>query len=163
MTIRLTKLITCCIGIITLVSCANQSVRSSDPEKEKAAILKVIKAETEYFIARDIEGLSTVFANKAYIQTFYDLYQQPGVVVRSRGYDDIMLGYKEYFNQPNNVKYPPLVKSDIQIEIRGEMAWVTFVENQDHPHHGIRILEKIDGEWKIALLSVHVESAEPFI
>lgn len=145
--------------LVILSACNPRPSYKPSLEEEKKLILDVIKAETDYFIARDIEGMSRVFADRAYTQTIHDQYLAPGEVVKVKGYENIIEGYERYFRLSDNIKYTPPERSDILIEVRGDVALVTYQENQDHPHHNIRVLEKIDGVWKLVVVSVHVESA----
>jgi hypothetical protein len=51
--------------------------------------------------------------------------------------------------------------SNYQIHIEGNTAWATYDEvktdakGQQHPSYELRLLEKVNGEWKIVGMSVH--------
>jgi len=146
------------LSAVFVFGCIDNTGDSHDIEREKERIMEVIIAETEYFISRDIDALAHVYVSEDYTRTIHDIDQDPGVVRCSNRYDNIIKGFESYFNSTDDVKYIPPSRSDLDIQIRGDIAWVYFKEDHDDPHHNVRILERINGDWKIALVSVHVES-----
>ena len=81
------------------------------------------------------------------------------------GWDDLRAKFEEGFRQhPQNFDASKILRwENVQIQRSGDMAWVSYdqVANEYHPSmhvsplsHEVKIVQKLDGEWKIVCLIV---------
>ncbi len=127
-----------------------------DIEKEKEAIKAVIEKETNAYFARDID------------QQFEAFLQDETTVGVAVGKDGLADGWEEfsafykgmYENSPEPTNLQVKNKNYI-IKVYKDCAWAVYdeysVDENDSISSGprcIRFMEKVDGEWKIVLLSV---------
>ncbi len=137
-------------------------------DEERDAILSVIQKECLAFFSRDFQGWS-----KTWMQS--DASRRLGTAAGGQlVYHDSwsataskVAGFMEQFPEPNPQGALSLRKDNFSFRITKEMAWVSFDQyGQDTGDpfdsiglsHQIRILEKHDGEWKIAFIG-HGESS----
>lgn len=122
------------------------------------SILALIEAETAAYFAKDFEAWARCWAHEPFVRRF--AWFARGGMLLNVGWDE------EAREQANSMRsYPTpnwsmrqLVKDKLNVRIGADMAWVTF--DQTGPstgdpfdvaglQHELRILERIDGEWKI--------------
>ncbi len=156
------------ISLLIFYSCG-QNERIVEA-KEKQLILQVINDETSYFMAHDLEKWKELFWEEDYAFAIYTDISPPksGGLNTFRGSNDLFDAAESYFNNKNKYNAKPPVKRDVNIQIRGNVAWVTFYETADWgpymiPQSGVRILEKRNEEWKISLIAAvsDLSNSEP--
>lgn len=147
-----------CIGMF-LVVCGCQ--QTTDIEKERAAIIEVINAETTAFVDYNFDGVAAH-------------YSKDSLTIRlSAGRDDYsyLEGWEDVaghlHRQIEDEEVPSdthvsVEKSNYKMKIYPGSAWVVCDEKWTYDYETgiveissiqVRFLEKIDGEWKISFLS----------
>lgn len=127
-------------------------------EKEEKAIKAVLEAETDAFLNRDFDRLASYYIQDesnvrlSASKTGYSYYAD---------WEEIGALFKEYFENnpgPSSDKY---VKTNYRIKVYKESAWTINDETVYNSEGeistkmiGVRFLEKVNGEWKIAYLGV---------
>lgn len=133
-----------------------------DTEKELEAILKVIEAETRCFFERDYDCWKTAWANEDYAFLAWN---------NSNGSFDSAIGWaaidkmsgdyiKDHPLKDTKASHPTVKRKDIKVKFYGpDLAFLTYLQyNSDKantyfsPSQEVRIMEKINGEWKIVQL-----------
>lgn len=134
------------------------------PENEKAAIRKLIAAETEAYYKQDFVAWKSTYAEAPYFR--YCGYWEgfPEKVRYYNGFDTLKNFKKKQFDQ-NRTLWQRSVeeKSNENFRIYQEVAWYTFDQvSYDSTKQKVlgrsvetRILEKHKGQWKIAYLGYH--------
>lgn len=133
-----------------------------DIEKEKEAIIKVINAETEAYVNYDFETLA-----KTHMHDSLSLRLTAGTdsYVFLEGWDKVAAYIKaslegEEVHENRNVD---VEKSNYRIRVYPQSAWVVCDEKWIYRFETdtveinsiqVRFMEKIDGEWKIAFISM---------
>jgi DNA-binding CsgD family transcriptional regulator len=125
---------------------------------DQEAILALIEAETAAYFAKDFEAWASCWAHEPFVRRL--AWFARGGMLLNEGWEE------EAREQANSMRsYPTpnwsmsqLVKDKPNVRIGADMAWVTF--DQTGPstgdpfdvaglQHELRILERIDGAWKI--------------
>lgn len=114
---------------------------------EHAAIKQVIEDETKHFMACDYDQWAACVAHD---DMTYFSYTSPfhgeNAIWEAQGWEQVSKETKEFMeeNKPTD-KLPK--KTDYKFKVKGDMAYVTFTE--DDRLAETRVLEKVDGQWKI--------------
>jgi DNA-binding CsgD family transcriptional regulator len=130
------------------------------PDEDRRAILKVIEDEADAFWRKDFEAWARCWVQAPYIRRcgWWTL----GGVTQREGWDKIGGRVKEMMDQlPEPNRSATEVRRDnINLRIGHDMAWLTFDQyapatgESDMDMPGLcretRVLEKHDGQWKIA-------------
>lgn len=126
-------------------------------EKEKEAILTVIRGETMSFYKKDFKAFENSWAHGDYVRVM-GWWKDGGVTVR-KGWTEIGQRMKDKMaDDPEPIAQIPHIEN-VNLRISGNMAWVTFDQfgedtgSQAFDMPGLsretRILEKQNGQWKI--------------
>lgn len=127
---------------------------------EAEAILAVIDAETRAFWAKDFATLSRCWLQEDFVRRAG--WWEAGGITWRKGWQTIGERMKRQMdNSPQaSTVAQTLRRENIFVRVLGDMAWVTFdqiAENGADPDmdmpglsHEMRIMEKQDGNWKIA-------------
>ncbi len=147
---------------------------SIDEAKEKAAIMKVIEAETKCFFQRDYECWKKYFVQADY--AFQAWNNNDGSIDAKSGWKEIDEGIKAYLSAPENkpatkksmgqepgekekpASHPKVIRKNMVCKFFTEnlvyMMWDQYNSDPDELRYTFskdcRIMEKINGEWKIA-------------
>jgi ketosteroid isomerase-like protein len=149
------KIVIPCVLLLTILSCQPEV----DIEKEKEAIMAVIQAEGDAFMAKDTEKL-------------YDLFVQDDLNVRlgiwgqsyniSKGWEEVKAVYEGYYEnfmeglEQKNIKENPIIR------ISKNTAWVICDNIWDWKYQGeegrwgnleVVFLEKVKNTWKVSFMS----------
>jgi len=120
-------------------------------EQEKAAILNTLNSETEAAFSRDYEAWQDKWVHDPKMTKVYINFAD-STFSESIGWDGISQFVKDYFvAHPEPEPVPELV-DDIDVRLYGTGAWVIY-EQQDALRglkRETRLMEKVDGQWKIA-------------
>lgn len=137
---------------------------------EADAVLAVVKAEHEAFWMRDYAGWARCHL-QAEDNWFWSYWPHGGLAVR-RGWAEISertaQAMSSFIDASPSYAFGTIWEN-VVVRIGGDCAWVTFIQRYParggpfpdrrgpgNLSHGLRILERHDGAWKIALVSVLV-------
>ncbi len=133
-------------------------------EAESEKIMGTIHAEYKAYFIKDYEAWQSKFVHEDYLKFWgywegypekvrqYNNWEELDVDKRKRMAGEITAYWDE--NAGMEIR-------DLNVQIRGEVAWVTFKQISRDQKTGeflgealeTKILEKVDGEWKIAYLN----------
>jgi len=119
--------------------------------REKAAILETLHSETAAAFERDYESWKTKWVHDPNITKTYVNFVD-STFSESIGWDEIS-NFVKVFIENNPVPEPiPELIQDIDVRLYGDGAWVSFEQNDSLRglKRETRLMEKIDGTWKIA-------------
>ena len=131
-------------------------------EEGKKAILEVIEQQAAAFWAKDFQRWSDTWVHAPYIRRLG--WSDPGGVSSVEGWEAIGARMKKNMadNPKPNLTPAKLARERLNFRIYGNVAWVTFEQHGvstgeprfDMPglSYETRILEKHDGEWRVAYL-----------
>ncbi len=143
------------LSILAATACQKQI----DIDKEKEAIIAVVNAQSEAYMARDLETVSSYMVQDSLnIRLSANKWQYEYEV----GWEKVSELYeKDFADDEAWAKYENLryERKDFNIKVYPKSAWAVFktvymweedtVTNK-WKNIETRILEKVDGEWKIA-------------
>ena len=144
--------------------CQNTPPPPLDFEKEKAAIQAVIAKETESYYRQDFEAWQSTYLNSPQFRKYAYWEGFPEKVTWHNGFEALKAEKKAQFDQDKTLwKGSTEERANENFRISPEMAWYTFeqfsYEKDTKKLLGksleTRILEKHDGQWKIAYLGYH--------
>ncbi len=150
----LKSLIIVIISMLTLNSCQDtlgKPKNEIDFETEKSAIMECLNSETKSAFARDFflwknhwvhgQNISKTYIN--YVDSSYS---------ESVGWNEISGFVKRFIEDHPEPEPTPKLLNDIDVRLYQNGAWVSF--QQMDSIRGLkretRLMEKIDGKWKIA-------------
>lgn len=153
------------IGVL-LANCTQQPAPTAavDFEKEKAAIQAVIAKETESYYKQDFEAWKSTYLQSPAFRKFGYWEGYPEKVIAITGFDSLATEKKRQFDANETLwQGSTEERSNENFRISTDMAWYTFEQNSYEKNTRkflgksmeTRILEKVNGEWKIAYLAFH--------
>ncbi len=155
------------LGIcILLTNCNRQQpvTRAVDFEKEKTAIRAVIVRETESYYKQDFEAWKSTYLQSTSFRRFGYWEGYPEKVIAISGFDSLAAEKKKQFDANETIwKGSTEERTNENFRISNDMAWYTFEQNSYEKDTRkflgksleTRILEKENGEWKIAYMGFH--------
>jgi hypothetical protein len=155
------------LGIcILLTNCTQQQpvINTVDFEKEKTAIRAVIAKETESYYKQDFEAWKSTYFQSAAFRRFGYWEGYPEKVIAVNGFDSLAAEKKKQFDANETIwKGSTEERTNENFRISNDMAWYTFEQNSYEKDTRkflgksleTRILEKENGEWKIAYMGFH--------
>ena len=161
------KSFTILLGIsVFLANCqqSEQGNNSVDFEKEKAAIQKVIAKETESYYKQDFDAWRSTYLQTSAFRKFGYWEGYPEKVVSNIGFESLSNEKKKQFDSNETLwQGSTEERTNENFRISSNMAWYTFEQNSYEKNTRkflgksleTRILEKENGEWKIAYLGFH--------
>ena len=137
-----------------------------DLAAESAAIKTIILDQTKAFVARDVDGMVAYHTDPA--QVIQNVFGQTDILSATMPHDVMKGALRDYFNSvpPSDVRTDEVITDwNIRLSDDGSMAWATYKSkiertNDFFTNEEIRILEKVDGEWKLALVSTLIGPME---
>lgn len=136
-----------------------------DVEAETAAIKKIVLDQTKAFVARDVDKMVAYHTDPA--QVIQNVYGATDILSATLPHDVMKEMLREYYVSTEGTVRVEDETSDWNIRISndGSMAWVTYKSRVDlasetFNNEEIRVLEKVDGEWKLALVSTLIGPKE---
>lgn len=134
----------------------------TDEQADREAIIALIHRNRIGIWTNDFDLWDSCFVHTDYM-TRYGWWRGGGPYML-RGWADISARVRAEHPEPNlNSAYKTTLE-DLSLQIRGDTAWATFIQQypgQDIPDHvgpgrrlEMRIFERHNGEWKIALIGV---------
>lgn len=133
-------------------------------EKEKEEIKAVIAKETESYYKQDFEAWKSTYLQSPDFRKFGYWEGFPEKVTSNIGFESLANEKRKQFDADATIwKGSREERKNENFRISKDMAWFTFeqysYEKDTNKLLGIsletRILEKINGEWKIAYLGYH--------
>ncbi len=117
---------------------------------EEQAIKEVIENETRYFWARDYKNWKKCWAHEPWI--VWTVATRDGVK-QYRGWEAWSSAVKKLFEEDPEPKPYDVVKSNYMFHLFGNGAWVTFDQVAGgNESKEVRVLEKINGRWRILMV-----------
>ena len=161
------KIIITLLSLCFLLTNCSQLSPANDPvdfEKEKAAIQAVIAKETESYYKQDYEAWKSTYLQSPQFRMFGYWEGYPEKITTNIGFESRAAEKKKQFDA-NETLWQGSVeeRSNENFRISADMAWYTFEQNSYEKDTRkflgksleTRILEKVNGEWKIAYLAFH--------
>lgn len=155
------------LAVFVLMSSCYQNnpvVETLDFEKEKAAIQAVIAKETESYYRQDFEAWKSTYLQSTAFRKFGYWEGYPEKVASNIGFESLAAEKKKQF-EANETLWQGSTEERLNenFRISNDMAWYTFEQNSYEKDTRkflgksleTRILEKVNGEWKIAYLGFH--------
>ncbi|WP_025763798.1 hypothetical protein [Dyadobacter tibetensis] len=151
------------VSILLLLACGPKDPNKNEEvmEQEKQAIREVIANETAAFFARDYDAWKSNFAQTEY--AFQAWSNDDGTFDSNVGWEDINKHIGKYIEEnPEPVSSHPIVeRKNMIFKFFGKdvayLTWDQFNSDQAEKnfHHSkeVRLMEKIDGRWKIVCVS----------
>ena len=127
---------------------------------DEAAVLAVVERRSKAFSEHDFETYASLHAHAPYV-SWWHASPVNGNFVR-RGWDEtapLLRGWMAASERDTRGADDGIIEDRV-VRVSGKMAWVTFTRRYPNvpahragPNaaHGLRILEKHEGEWKIVL------------
>jgi hypothetical protein len=146
------------LAVIAVSACQEQI----DVNKEMEAIIAVVNAESNAYLARDFETLSSYMVQDS---THIQIYASKWNYEYVNGWEDAAEGYKRDFANDsawNAMKNLRLERKNFNIKLYPQSAWAVFKTvykwNEDTVEQKwkvieTRFLEKVNGEWKITYVN----------
>jgi len=122
-----------------------------NPELEKQAILDRLNNETKDAFQRDYEAWAENWVHDADISKVYVDFAD-STFSESIGWEKISQFVKTFMEEHPEPEPVPELLDEINVRLYDNGAWVTY-EQQDSIRglkRETRLMEKVDGEWKIA-------------
>ncbi|MDT0620732.1 hypothetical protein [Croceitalea vernalis] len=120
-------------------------------EQEKEAILETLNNETMAAFQRDYKAWTKNWVQDPSItKTYIDFPEN--TFTESIGWNEISQFVKTFIEEHPEPEPMPKLLNEINVRLYGNGAWVTY-EQQDSLRglkRETRLMEKVDGEWKIA-------------
>lgn len=122
-----------------------------NPELEKQAILERLNKETKDAFQRDYEAWTKNWVHDPNISKVYVDFAD-STFSESIGWEKISLFVKSFIEEHPEPEPVPELLDKINVRLYGNGAWVTY-EQQDSIRglkRETRLMEKVNGQWKIA-------------
>lgn len=151
-------------SLAILLSNCTQQPPAVDFEKEKAAIQAVIAKETESYYKQDFENWKSTYLESPAFRKYCYWEGFPEKVTFYNGFESLKAEKKKQFDADATLwKGSTEERANENFRISHDMAWYTFeqysYEKDTRKLLGksleTRILEKENGQWKIAYLGYH--------
>lgn len=135
---------------ILLLALVAISTTAVGQESEKKAIIEVIEGEHQAWLDRDFERFIS-FVHKS-----ENILWGDGISMALKGYTEVSTTFKKWLEKSPE-QFKPEKLENYKVSTAGDRAWVSL-ERRDQSGNLIsieqRILVKIDGDWKIAVMLV---------
>jgi len=159
--------------MLMLIGCKDPNSRknagspdaSRDNSKDSTEIMAVLRGEYKAYFEKDYEAWASKFVHKDYLRYWGFWEGYPEKIRQYNTWKELdddkkkrMAGETKAYWDENN---PGMEMRDINLQIRGDVAWITFNAISRDQKTGAflgesletKILERIDGSWKIAYLN----------
>ncbi|MFD0798851.1 hypothetical protein ACFQZJ_15375 [Maribacter chungangensis] len=152
-----TKIILLLLGILSLGSCKQEKsteIKTIPPvnfEQEKKAILETLQSETTVAFQRNYEAWTEKWVHDENISKTYINFED-STHSEAIGWNKISAFVKAFMEEHPEPEPAPKLVNDIDVRLYGNGAWVSFeqVDSLRGLKRETRLMEKIEGQWKIA-------------
>lgn len=132
----------------------------ADVDRERARILAVLDAETRAALGRDYEAWRQHWVHAPYVvKTYVNLADGTGS--ETLGWAAVDAFVRSYLEAHPEPEPPPPPLTDAEVRLYGDGAWVSY--EQEDADQGrkreSRLLERIDGVWRIAAMHTTIYGA----
>lgn len=135
-----------CLPILSF----SQDGKMTKPSKDVVAIKDVIKQETAAFWNRDYKAWSDTWIQESHI--VWTAATQDGVR-QYKGWDDWSAEVKRFIKENPKPDKDNILRGEWVVRVYGTGAWASFIQDWNGSiSKETRILEKQDGQWKIAFV-----------
>ncbi|HSH75886.1 MAG TPA: nuclear transport factor 2 family protein [Longimicrobiales bacterium] len=154
--------------LLVLAACvAEPPSRGDEPVDDEAAVLEVIRGETEAFWEKDYDKWASHWSHEPYVRLMG--WWEAGGVSVAEGWETVGGNMRRLMdeNPEPNPTSGAVRRENINVRISGTMAMVTFDQYgldtgeaaMDMPglSRETRVLEKHDGQWKIIYVGFLLE------
>lgn len=151
------------IVMLVTLSCSNeakeQKTNEANIENEKKAIYATIENETKAFFDRNYDAWKSTYAQTDY--AFQAWSNRDGTFDSNVGWDDIDNQIGRYITDNPEKSHPKVERKNIKYKFYGDnvayLTWDQFNSDREEKnfHHSkeVRLMEKINGQWKIVCVS----------
>jgi hypothetical protein len=151
------------VGTLACLSCTDKANETASKEanldNEKKAIYATIDNETKAFFNRDYNAWKATYAQTDY--AFQAWSNRDGTFDSNVGWEDIDNLIGKYITDNPEKSHPKVERKNIKYKFYGDnvayLTWDQFNSDRDEKnfHHSkeVRLMEKIDGQWKIVCVS----------
>ena len=146
------------IALLT-ISCKEERKNNADNvtnqlvnfEQEKQAILETLHSETKVAFQRDYESWKEKWVHDPSISKTYINFVD-STFSESIGWNEISQFVKTFIEEHPEPEPTPKLVDDIDVRLYGNGAWVSFeqLDSLRGLKRETRLMEKINGKWKIA-------------
>jgi hypothetical protein len=150
------------LSLFVFHSCIHATSATTE-ESEKEAIRKVIALETESYYRQDFETWKSTYVDSPYFRSYGYWEGYDDKVRYFNGFDDLEAAKKKQFEENKTIWTGSTeTRENENIRVSSDMAWYTF-EQKSVSKEGkflgksleVRVLEKHQGKWKIAMLGFY--------
>ena len=132
-----------------------KSTPASSSANDESLIKSIIEKETQAFFEIDQNEWASYWAPVSY--AFWSFADTTDVNSFS-GWENIYNGFDNYF-KTSKASTAKIKRDWLHIKIHGDMAYIRFTQlvdddSQRPPQAEVRVMEKINGVWKIVCVSV---------
>ncbi len=127
--------------------------------KDEEAIKKIITDETTFFAQCNLKAWSECYLPVPYVRWTVSYFENSRpVVMNMETWISLYNSMRAYFRSQEGKEMNPIINSvrmDWNIQIRGEVAWVKFIQKNfglNVASHEMRILEKQNDKWRIVMV-----------
>ncbi|UIK04014.1 LuxR family transcriptional regulator [Neorhizobium galegae] len=135
-----------------------------ESEADKAAILVVIRSETEAWLQRDFEALASHWLQSPQTRRM-EYFASLGIRI-DEGWDAIAARLETIMERfpEKHADFERVRWEKVNIVIAGNMAWVTYdqigIDAGDDLKRELKILHRVDGGWKIGCMVMMESTVE---
>jgi hypothetical protein len=150
-------------SVLLLTGCT-PPIEEIDVAKEEEAIKEVLKKEISHWWAMELEAESDCWVKEDYMTTVHNNGNKHS---QNHGYDSIYASGKRFFeNVEEQYQYVSNIKhelKDFNIKVFDKVAWAVYYTYENWEFKGepydrssvrVTFLEKVDGDWKMALNAI---------
>ena len=177
---RLIYLVAASCALLFLVSCQGSpsstggvnAIADLDQENEVAMIMEVIEKETSCFFARDYDCWKETWVNEDY--AFQAWSNSDGTYDAKVGWHEVDRRIGNYIKdhpleEGGSFVHPDVERLNLRTKFYGDkvayLTWEQYNSNQEETSYQIsqevRLMEKVDGEWKIVTVAAFWDYLNP--
>ncbi len=146
---------------VLLITGCTPPMEEIDVTKEEVAIMAVLEEELKLFLNRDYNAEAEFVKSADYVRTINNSGNFHNQTV---GWDSIFVDLKRFSEQEGwqHTTNLNLEMTDFNIKVYNEVAWAVYNlhntweykgEPYDTKQSRVTFLEKVDGQWKIVLMT----------
>jgi hypothetical protein len=147
---------------LSLLMVTGSLVGFAQHAKTIEALKNVINVESKYFYNRDFKGWASCYKDD--VNTYWTCIEKGDVVLEAHSWKNISKFVGDYIAANPTPEVVTLNRTAYTFKQYGNIVWVTFNEEQitateTKKLRAIRILEKVNGAWKIIYMCSYPSTA----